>query len=260
MKSLADKTIILTGAAGGFGQEFVKQLLALGSRLIITDTDLQSLTEITDQIAESQYPGSVLGLIEANLSTDAGCEHLYQESKKIAPHIDMLINNAGVITFGYYHECPQSRWESLMQINILAPMRLTYRFLPDMLARGQGHIVFISSCAGLVGTAHSVPYSASKFALRGFGMSLSGEVKTEGIDITIIYPSWVKTPLLDIEVNGSANVKTLTSLIAGSPGRIVANSIKGIRRRQLHVYPRIDAKIIHLGSKVTPIVGSMRRN
>ena len=92
-----------------------------------------------------------------DIASPQGCYDLYEKSSELAPEVDILINNAGIITYGDFPDVPQEKWEALMQVNLLAPMRLTYNFLPDMIKRGRGHLVFMSSVAGFVATSQGTP-------------------------------------------------------------------------------------------------------
>jgi len=252
MKSLAGKTILITGAAGGLGQAFTKQLLNQGAHLILADIHEPALKAISDQYKNT--PGTILGVIEADISGRRGCETLYRTTKTITPHLDILIHNAGIINYGYFWEIPYNQWESLININLLAPMWLSQLFLPDMIQRKSGHIVFMCSLAGIAATSLGSPYSASKFGIRGFAMALSGEMKDKGLQTTIIYPSWVKTNLLKSPEFGSARLKGLSSFLAEDPDKVVKESIEGIRKNKLHVYPGRFAKIVSQVAKLTPLV------
>jgi short-subunit dehydrogenase len=187
---MKEKIILLTGAAGGFGQEYIRQLLREGAQLILTDMDADVLEKKAAEI-KGQCPGasgSILGIFASDLLTADGCEQIYKKCKEISPRVDILINNAGILTYGYYHEAPASRLYSLIQINVIAPMHLTSLFVPDMLAARSGQIVFMSSVAGFVPTSFETAYSTSKFAIRGFGMAMHGELAKKGIKVTNIYP------------------------------------------------------------------------
>jgi uncharacterized protein len=252
MKSLTGKRILSTGAAGGMGQEYARQLLGLGAELILTDIDGEKLWNIAHDLQGTA--GRVIGVFNSDIATIKGCREVFDQCREISPHLDMLVNNAGVITYGDFHEVPLEQWSALIGINLMAPMYLTYFFLPDMVARGEGHIVFMSSVAGFVATSQGTPYSCSKFGLRGFGMALSGELKGKGVDVTNIYPFWVKTNLLNAPEHGAAKINKLPSFFAGNSAKVIHEAIEGIRKRKLHVYPGIYAKLVYSASRWTPIV------
>ncbi|SHJ85040.1 Short-chain dehydrogenase [Desulfatibacillum alkenivorans DSM 16219] len=248
MKSLEGKTILITGAAGGLGSEFARQLLALGAHILLTDRDKDGL----NALIEPAYPGKgkILGAIVSDISDAAGCLDLYNEVYRRAPSLDMLINNAGMINYGNFWDIPDAPWETLISVNLLAPMRLSHLFAADMVKNGQGHIAFVCSLSGIAATAMSAPYSASKFGIRGFAMALARELKDKGVKTSIIYPSWVNTRLLQSPEYGSEKTQSLNSILAEDPAKVVQGAIKGIRKNKVHVCPGLFAKLVWQAAKL----------
>jgi short-subunit dehydrogenase len=250
--------VLITGAAGGIGREYARQLLGEGCRLILTDIDGVRLKAVAEQALDAApaATGDIAGLIEADIGRPEGCTGLQEKCLELTGEVDMLINNAGIITYGDFHEVPRDRWETLMQVNLLAPMRLTHLFLPGMLSRGRGHIVFMSSVAGFIPTSQGTPYSCSKFGLRGFGMGLWGEVRARGVDVTCVYPWWVMTDLLKSPEFGTKQVGRLPlpGLLTDRPERVVREVVRAIQKGRLHCYPGIYAKGAWLVSRIVPLV------
>ena len=147
MTDPARKTVLITGAGGGFGREMVRQFRAAGAILLLTDITDDAMREAIDD-AESDLVASVA----ADLSTEEDCDAIVElcTSRGVTP--DILVNNAGIAVAGRLDHVPRERWETLMQLNLLAPMRLCDRFLPAMIERGSGHVVNISSIAGWIGS------------------------------------------------------------------------------------------------------------
>ena len=256
-----DKTVVLiTGAAGGFGQELTRQLLEAGSRLILTDLNEVVLRERVELIQCQVATGQVLAYLAIDLSTSEGCENLYRQVKALNIPVDILINNAGIAVFGRMDEIPSEKWERLMQINLLTPMRLSALFAADMIARQRGHIVNISSLAGwwaLPGLTH---YAASKFGLRGFSEGFFHEVKDYNVKVTAVYPFFSRTPILQCERFGSFAKSNDDFLehVATDPAQVMRATIKGIIYNKLHVFPDATAKKAHLLKRYFPqIVNSI---
>ena len=256
MSYLKDKKILLTGATGGFGQEFTRQLLQQGSQLILTDMDSDALekkaAEIKDQCQGSSR--SILGVFAYDLSTAEGCENVYKRCKEISPHVDILINNAGILTYGYFHEHPAGAIKKIIDVNVLAPMLLARLFLADMTARRSGHIVFLSSLASVIPTAFETSYTATKCAIRGFGMALHREVLPLGIAVTNIYPTYADTNMLNTKAFGSITIKRVSSFMIYSPKLVVRHAIRGIAKRRLHVFPGLQASLYSQAAKLWPMV------
>lgn len=256
MKTLQGQVILITGAAGGFGQALTKRLLPLGPRLALADIDRQQLAERTAKMLEAakltERRDQILGYFAADLASPVGAQALFDAVSAAVPEIDMLVNNAGIAMSGHFVDMPQDAWETLMQVNLLAPMRLTVLVLPGMIQRRRGHIVNISSLAGLVGTPYLVPYSTAKFGLRGFTEALAGDLKPFGIDVTAIYPFYARTAILDSPHYGAMPRSTVPDRLLSEPDFVMARLIDGIRRRKVHVYPGSIPHIADFLRRVAP--------
>ncbi|MEA5564521.1 SDR family NAD(P)-dependent oxidoreductase [Anabaena sp. UHCC 0399] len=254
MTQLSKAVVLITGASGGFGLELTRQLLEAGSRLILTNTNETVLRERVAEIVQEVKTGEVLACLSADLVTREGCETLYRQVKALNIPVDILINNAGIGLFGRMDEIPSEKWERIIQVNLLAPMRLSALFAADMIARQQGHIVNISSLAGWTAFGGMAHYAASKFGLRGFSEGLFNEVKDYNVKVTAVYPFFSRTPILKSERYG-----TLAKEFQGFPEDLVTNpadvmreTIQGIVRNQLHVFPDKTAQRVHLLKRYFP--------
>lgn len=253
MKSLDGQVVLITGAGGGFGREMIRQFAAHGSRLILADVHADPVGAAVGWAREraAAVEHAILGTIAADLSLPEGSAAVFEQAQRIAP-IDMLVNNAGIGMSGSIEAIPAARWEMLMQINLLAPMRLTAAFLPQMLARRSGHIVNVASVAGLVGVPGLSAYCAAKFGLRGFSEALHADVHRHGLDVTAIYPFFARTPILESERFGPAAPQQVPDRLLYDPAFVVEQLIDGIRRRKLHVYPGAIPRQIDLLRRLAP--------
>jgi NAD(P)-dependent dehydrogenase (short-subunit alcohol dehydrogenase family) len=254
MKSLEGQVTLITGAGGGFGREMIRQFLDQGCRLILADLRL----ELAEQAIEwasagggARLRGAILGTIAVDLSHPGGGAELAERALAIAP-VDLLVNNAGIGLYGPIEAIPPARWEALLQINLLAPMRLTAALLPQMIARRSGHVANVASVAGLVGAPGLAAYCAAKFGLRGFAEALAADVQAHGIDVTTIYPFFARTPILNAERFGAVPGRQVPERLIYDPAFVVAQLVDGIRRRKQHVYPGAVPRQIDLLRRVAP--------
>ncbi len=254
MTDLNQAVVVLTGAAGGFGQELTRQLLQAGSRLILTDIEGANLDAGAAKISSEITTGEIIACIESDLSNREGCETLYHQVKALDIPIDILINNAGIGLLGRMDEVPPDKWERLMQVNLLAPMRLSSLFVADMIERRKGHIVNISSLAGWVALGGIAHYSTSKFALRGFSEGLFKEVKPYNVKVTAVYPFFSRTPILQSERYGTLaqGGEGFPDYLTTEPAKVMEKTIKAIVRNQLHVFPDTMGKSIHIIKQYFP--------
>lgn len=254
MTTLHRKIVVITGAGGGFGREMIRQFLQAGSYLVLADRDPASLQQAVADVSArlGPVPGKILGFVVADLATDAGCDDLHRQVQAITPLVDMLVNNAGIAYSGPFAAIPQEKWERLLQVNLLAPMRLTAKFLPEMIRRRSGHLVNVSSSAGLVGAPGLAAYSTSKWGLRGFSEAIANEVEGLGVAVTTIYPFFARTPILQSEQFGLVELQTLPDWMLYDPAFVVAALLDGIRKRKRHVYPGAIPKLIDAMQRFAP--------
>lgn len=247
MTDPANKTVLITGAGGGFGQQMVRQFRAAGSKLILTD-----LTDAAIDSIEAEAGDGLVASVVADLATDAGCRIVTDACATLGVVPDILVNNAGIGIAGRLDHVPRDQWETLMQLNLLAPMRLTNHWLPAMVERGSGHIVNISSLAGWVGSPGLSSYCASKFGLRGFGVALSRDLEGSGVNVTNVYPCFSQTPILDSPQYGYEGRLVVPPGMISDPADVVADVIKGVRDNKLHVFPDRYSRVTYWLLRIAP--------
>lgn len=254
MTELDRAVIVLTGATGGFGRELTRQLLQAGSQLILSDLDSVALENYASEISTEITTGKIIACLESDLSDREGCKTLYDRIKTLNISVDILINNAGIGLFGRMDQVPPERWERLMQVNLIAPMRLSSLFVAEMIERKKGHIVNISSLAGWVAPEGMAHYSSSKFGLRGFSEGLWHEVKAYNVKVTAVYPFFSRTPILQSERYGTLaqNASSFPEHLATDPARVMKRTIKAIANNKLHVFPDPIANSIHILKQYFP--------
>ena len=247
MTDPANKTVLITGAGGGFGRHMARQFRAAGAKLILTDLSDNALRDVINVAGDD-----LVAAVAADLSSQEGCDVIAEicRSRDVMPHV--LVNNAGIGVGGRLDHVPRDDWERLMQLNLLAPMRLCSHFIPEMVGRGSGHIVNISSLAGWVGSAGLSSYCASKFGLRGFGESLAADLEGTGVHVTNVYPCFSQTPILDSPQHGYEQRRVPPAYLISDPSDVVQRMIAGVRRKRLHVFPDKHSRRIHYITRFAP--------
>ncbi len=251
MSEIFGKTILITGAGGGLGVQMCRAFLQEGGRLILTDRN----PEMLDSVCKSDLghgKGEILAAIPADLSSREGCRELVENVRTSMGVPDILVNNAGIAVFGPFASVPEAKWEKILEINLYAPMRISHAFLPDMIARKSGHIVNISSVAGIVAVSGLLPYSVSKFGIKAFGEALSKELSSYGIYVTNLYPFFTRTPILESEQIGVKQPFTIPDFLLSEPGDVVARLVRGIRNNEVHVHPGGASILAEAGSRFFP--------
>ena len=187
------KTIWITGASGGIGQALAQAMAQAGARLIVSapEQDTEALNALLEACQNGEAHLSVPFDLTSQASIDAAADQVLNQGIEV----DILVNNAGMTHRSQILDTDIKVDRTLMEINYLGPLALTKRVLPGMVARGAGQIVVISSVLGLIATPQRSAYIAAKHAMTGFYEALRSEVANQGIDITLVFPGFVKTDI-----------------------------------------------------------------
>ncbi len=238
-----DKVVLLTGANGGLGAELARKLAEGGARVILSDVA---------RPARGADPRA-LAFIPADLRRKDAPRRLAARALGVAGELDVLINNAGIATIGDFADTPDERWQEVLEVNLLAPMRLARCVIPHMVARRSGHIVNVSSIGGHVALPRTAPYVASKWGLRGFGAALHAELAEHRVRVTNVYPSFTRTPILASERFGFTSARTeLPGALLDEPAAVVAAALDGVARGELHVFPSLRSRALGELTRVAP--------
>ncbi|WP_067845716.1 3-ketoacyl-ACP reductase [Alicyclobacillus mali (ex Roth et al. 2021)] len=192
-QSLRGWTAIVTGAGKGIGKAIAEHLAKEGVSLGLIARTESDLDRVADSIRNT-YGVSVYTQA-ADIADRPSIESAVQHLQNQLGQVDVLINNAGIASFGTVVDMPVEEWERIVRVNLLGTYYATHAILPHMIQRNRGHIVNVSSTAGEKGSATTSAYSASKFGLLGFTESLMYEVRKHNIRVMALLPSTVNTEL-----------------------------------------------------------------
>lgn len=251
MSAFVRRVVLLTGAGGGLGREFARQLLAAGADLILSSHSPQRLAAAAEFAARSQssaHPGRIRALLPADLSDPDSCDRLAQQVLQVAPDLDLIIHNAGIGLYGPLNAIPADAAERLLRINLHAPIRLTAALLPALHNRPHSQIVFISSILGRAALPNISVYSAAKFGLRGFADGLAAD----GYRVSTVYPFFTQTDILDAPQYGGGPKRRVPGWMVDQPQPVVRASLAGIAARRRHIYPSWKARLYALVGAVAP--------
>ncbi|MGO4181255.1 3-ketoacyl-ACP reductase [Paenibacillus sp. MCAF9] len=190
---LKNKSAIITGAGKGIGKAIAVALAAEGVNLGIIARTSADLETLKDSLT-STY-GIKVYIATADIAVKSDVDQAIASLKESLGSIDILINNAGIGTFGTLLEMDHEQWERIIQTNVLGTYYVTRAALPTMLEQSGGSIINIASTAGERGFATGSAYCASKFAVMGMTEALMQEVRKSNIRVTALTPSTVNTEL-----------------------------------------------------------------
>jgi len=184
------KIWFVTGAGRGMGVDFVKAALAAGHAVVATGRD-------SNVVAKAVGRSDSLLVLKLDVTNRADAAAAVQAAVDRFGRIDVLVNNAGNFFAGYFEELTPEQIDRQLGTLLIGPMNVTRAVLPVMRQQRSGHIISISSTAGLVGFAFCSAYAAAKFGLEGWMESLQQEVAPFGITTTIVNPGFFRTELLE---------------------------------------------------------------
>jgi NAD(P)-dependent dehydrogenase (short-subunit alcohol dehydrogenase family) len=186
----AGKVWLITGASTGFGRLLAETVLAEGGRVIATARRAEQIADFAEK-----YPGTARGLV-LDVTRPEQIEAVAREAIGAWGRIDVLVNNAGYGIAGGIEEATEAEFLPVLETNVLGLIRVTRAFLPQLRKQRSGHVLMLSSIAGLVGQAGWGYYNASKFAVEGFSESLAAEIAPLGVKVTIVEPGPFRTDFL----------------------------------------------------------------
>jgi NAD(P)-dependent dehydrogenase (short-subunit alcohol dehydrogenase family) len=215
---LAGKVAFITGSAGGIGLGIARACADAGMKIALSDIDERTLEQSVVELAQSG--ADVMG-VPLDVTDRTGWARAASEVPGAMGPVQLLVNNAGVSTFGMgFDEITPELWDRVIAINLAGVYNGVHYFLAGMQGAGGGHIVNSSSMAGLGGVPKAGPYSATKFAIVGLSESLRAELAESGIGVSVLCPGSVRTRLW----RTSRAVRGLPDIETPPPGLLTGGS------------------------------------
>lgn len=253
----ANKRCLLTGAASGIGRATALRLARDGAELFLTDRDADGL-ELT--VADARALGAQVRAYRAlDISDYEAVAQFAADVHAAHPPMDAVFNIAGVSAWGTVDRLSHHQWRSMIDINLMGPIHVIETFVPPMIAaRRGGHLVNVSSAAGLVALPWHGAYSASKYGLRGLSEVLRFDLAKYRIGVSVVVPGAVKTPLVEsVEIAGvdrqHPKVAPWVDRFSGhavSPEHVADRILTGVKRNRFLVYTSPDIRALYLFKRV----------
>ena len=239
---------IITGGSSGIGKAVARSLVRQGAHLSLIARDRQKLaTTRQELILEAPNSTQKIFIVTADVADFSSISSAIEMAIARLGTPELLITSAGMAHPGYFEEIPLAVFEQTMAVNYFGTLYSIKAVLPAMKQKQRGRIVLISSGAGLIGIYGYSAYSSSKFALRGLAESLRGELKPQGIGVTIVYPPDTDTPQLAAENKiKPIETKKITATAKTWSSEAVAKQIVcGIEKNQFAIAPGLELTILN---------------
>jgi NADP-dependent 3-hydroxy acid dehydrogenase YdfG len=222
MTDLTGRVALVTGAAKGIGEAVARALAAVGAAVAVADIDHAGAAEAAGQIAAA-----------GGRAMPAGCDVrdfgevgdvVRRCAAELGP-VDLLVANAGIGDYSMMSDGDVSRWQALLEVNVLGVAHCVRAVLPGMKDAGRGDVVIMASIAGRESWVGEPVYIASKHALVGLGSSLRRECAPHGVRVTLVEPAIVDTPLVRATAEGRAELAEYAALSPDDIARAVTFAV-----------------------------------
>ena len=191
MYDLDKKNSLVTGASGDIGSMIARRLHAAGAKVALSGTRQGPLESLAEELGERAY------ILPCNLSDMAAVEFLPKQVIDTLGSLDILVNNAGITRDNLFMRMSDEEWQSVIDVNLTATMKLCKGALRGMMKSRWGRIINISSVVGATGNPGQGNYAASKAGMVGMSKSLAYEVASRGITVNVVAPGFIATAMTD---------------------------------------------------------------
>ena len=241
---LDGKVAVITGGASGIGRGTAMAMARCGTAIVLADINDRRLDDTRAEIAA--LGGRVLA-VHCDVSKDADMQELARAALLEMGHVDILMNNAGVVLRGALEQISLPDWQWSFDINVFGVVRGINAFLPQMIARGSGYIINTGSIAGLIAlSGEGAPYVASKFAIVGLSEALALYARPKGIGVSLLCPGAVDTHLCETELvigmtpereQAEAEESGVFHSVVMTPDQIGESVVEAVQQNQFFILP-----------------------
>lgn len=249
MNSNPLKTVMITGASSGFGREFAKIFAKEGFNLLLVARDELKLQQLADEL-KSQHPPVRIKYISSDLAKQEAAYELYQQINKDNLQIDILINNAGVGEAGLFVDTDLQKELDIINVNVVSVYYLTKLLVREMVHRGEGKVLQVSSILGMIPTPRQAVYSATKAFVLSFSEALQHELKDTGVTMTVLCPGASDTEFF--ERANAEDTRIYQDMSLDEPAMVAQAGYEGLMNGKIRVVPGLKNKIQAISSNIVP--------
>jgi short-subunit dehydrogenase len=248
MREFGGTTALVTGASSGIGAALARRLADCGCNLILTARRQARLEALRDEIL-ARHGRLDVQVVAADLARADGPSVLHEEVSRRGLRVDVLVNNAGFGVYGLFAASAAERQREMLQVNLLALVELTRRFLPAMIERREGYILQVASIAAYVASPFLALYGGSKAFVLRFSQALAHELRATGVHVTTLAPGGTATEFMDVSGQGLSDVGRRGVMPADA---VAAAGLRALARRRYAVVPGLLYKVMTWMLRLVP--------
>ena len=247
LPELHGRRALVTGASGGIGRAIAQGLHAQGAELVLSGRKVEQLEQLRTQLGERAE------VVPADLADAADVERMAE----LAKGVDVLVANAALPASGELESFSAEQIDRALDVNLRAPIHMARAAAPEMVQRGAGHLVFISSMSGKITTPGQSLYSATKYGLRGFAFSLGGDLRGTGVGVTTVFPGLIS----DAGMFADTGLEVPRGTGTRTPEQVAKAVIRGIRtdRAEIDVAPFFERTSARINGVAPSLVAAVAR-
>ena len=241
-------TVLITGASSGIGRAMARILAEEGWDLIIVGRNQSALSSLSEELSSKN--GVKVTVVEADLSKDGAAQKVFGDVKASGINVDFLINCAGIGDFGEFAKADLKRQEDMIHVNNLSLVSMTRLFVTDMIERGSGRILNVSSVAAFQPGPLMSIYYASKAFVQSFTEALAVELKGTGVKVHALCPGPTDTPFLELAGQTGQNMYKKASCV--TPEHIASYGLKKVKKGKVVIVCGLTFKLMIFFERLTP--------
>lgn len=207
---LLDRTCVITGGSGGIGEAVVRRFVAEGAEVLIADIDIDRARALAKEF------GDAVTAIACDVRSEEQVKEVAKAAQARWSKVDILVNNAGSELNRTYDETSVEEWDRVLDTDLKGPWLLCKYLVPDMVARGSGSVINISSLNGLVGFPLSTAYGSAKGGLVVFTRDMAIELASTGVRINCVCPGVIATPMMERWTNKMPDQEAAQRMLEGT--------------------------------------------
>lgn len=242
---------VVTGAAGGLGAALCREIVARGGRVVASDLDLDKVSALANELGPSVHP------VRCDVTKIADVEAMAAEAQRFLGAIDLAVNNAGVAVGGRVGDIPIADWEWIVSINLMGVVHGCHVFTPILRRQRSGHILNVSSTAGLISAPTLSPYNATKAAVVALSESMYAEFFGEPFGVSVLCPTFFRTGIgaaarVHTDTDTPAMIDTLMDRATIQADGVARIALDQAAAGKLYILPHRDGRIMWQIKRLAP--------